>query len=69
MRRRKTEDDLPGNGQSGIGAPGTSFCALVKRAPFAPCCRLIEGASPRLRRGASPAHRVRVRLSAPQACL
>ena len=45
-KRRNTEDDLPGNGRSGIGTLGRSFCASVK---YAPCCCLIEGASPLLR--------------------
>ena len=59
-KRRKTEDDLLGNGRSGIGAPRMSFCALVKRVPFVPCCRLVEGVSTWLKRGANPAHRMRL---------
>ena len=47
------------------GAPLESFELEVRRAPLMPLLGPWEGASPRLRRGATTAHRVRLCLGPP----
>ena len=59
-KKKKMMMDLPGQ-----STPLESFAPQARRAPEAPSVRLREGASPRLKRGARPAHRVRLRLGMP----
>ena len=49
----------------GQSTPLESFAPQARLAPEAPSVHLREGASPRLKRGARPAHHVRLRLGMP----
>ena len=67
--KKKKEEIRYGEAKKSRSALFQSLAFGGRRAPCAPKQRLFEGASPELRRGARPALRVRLSLSAPEARL